>query len=540
MKTTHRLSLVLALALTAATPFSAPCRAQEGKVKPEDASAHFESVAKHLELGGVFYAYADIDGDIKKLTETIDQFLSVAREQSNGEIPEKLTAAGIANELGLDCIKAAGMSSRKNGNLFHNRAFLATPGGRAGIFKILGDKPAAFTSPKLAPAGADIVVEEDLKLSVVLEIAKNLLGQIEDEDLQEKFDEALQQPMAPLEMTVGEFIGKLDTKLTFIASVDPAVKLDIEGPPNPLPMVDAVLCLDGSGWLFDALKQVLSDMPDAEFEIKTGEDFESMELKKELPEGFEIYKPTLHHDKKNNRVLLGSRPEYIAKCLSGASTVAGDEDFKKATTGLPGEGNGLSYVSSEAMKELWKFLEVIAQEAGPPEMRGTMLKAWEMYLPKGEDPMASVRANLPDGVLFTSNSFDSHKGTLATMMSYPMMLGAMAFGTIRQQAGIEMAQQAHAEEMPEEPDANEKTTPEQKIEANLQQVAFAAEAYFLDHPKDKEVNYAQLIKGGFLFDVDPVAGETYRELSIQRAGGKVTVKTQDGKKVEFAYPATTD
>ncbi len=527
--------LTLALAATSAEPLFA-----QQKVAPDDASKHFEEVAKHLELGGAFFGYMDVDGDVQQLGTLIDGMLSVVRDQGQGGIPEKLTAAGIINELGLDSIKAIGLSSRKAGpELYHNLAFLATPDGPKGIFKMLGGKAAPFLATKLAPKGADLVIEQDLNVSVLLDIVKNILAQMGDQSAQEQLDRSLEQPMKPLEITVADFIKKLNTKVTLFAQLHPEKKLQIDGLADPIPFIDAVLAIDKMGWLFAEIKKVAAEQK--EMELGSGDGFETITMIKPLPDAFAEYKPVLYHDKKTDRIFLTSRPEYLKLCLEGKETLAADEEYKKAMVGLPTEGNGLSYMSAKSLTQLWNLLK-LAFKNEPEAQQQMLLKFYELYLPKNGVAMADVRANLDRGLLFASNSSESHKSTVLTAAVYPIAMAAAVGAPMMrrmQQRQMELGG-AEAAPAPSFPLDDEKMMPEEKVKSNLQQVAFAAEAYFLDHDKDKEVTYAQLVKGGFLFEVDPVKGESYKDLTLKRAGGKMTLKLSSGEEVTHEYPAVTD
>ena len=527
--------------------------AQDNKVPADGLSPHYEAVAKHLELGGVFYAYADVDTDIKDLTTTIDGLLGTLRESGELPIPPKLTAAGIVNELGLDTIKALGASSRKKGALFHNRAFLATGNGRTGLLKLFGGKAAPLLTTTLAPAGADLVVEEDVNFSVLLDITTNIIKQIGDEDMLDKMKEALEQPMHPMPFSVGEFLKKLDTKFTLILKLDAQKKMNLKDAPVEIPLMNLLISIDNMGWLFPELVKMAKDSD--EFEFQSGEGFEVLRPAKPLPPEMEGYNPLLYHDTKSHRLYLASTREFLTACLEGKAPLGGDEKFKTAITGLPTEGNGLEYLSANGVKELWNVLRGVAKSLpnnGKVEA-GMIEKVWELYLPKEGAGMASVRANLPDGMLFASNSSESHKSTLMVAAVYPLAIVGVAGTTFNQRRLMKMAERNGEMEQEAAPEAEddsprgkghpkkqEKEDPSEKIESNLQQIAFAGEAYFLDHPKEKEVGYATLIKGGFLFEVVPVNGEEYKALKLKRGGGKLSVSPKEGAAITHEYPAVTD
>lgn len=540
MKTFH--SAFLALLMGAA-------QAQEAKLPAQSLSPGYEAVAKHLELGGMFYGYADLGGNILELTRMVQEGINMVRAKGDEDIPEGLTAEGIVKALGLDCIDAVGASSRKKGDLIHNRAFISMPKGSSGVMKIFGGKPAPFLSATLVPAGSDFVVEQDVNLSGVVEIVREVLKGIDDKDARQGFDEGLKQKMVPLPFTVEDFLKKMNTKFTMFVSLDAEKKFPVPLPTpegEDLPFMHAVLAIDNMGWLFDGLVKTLAESD--EFEVQSGEGYQTIRPAKPLPPVVEGYKPLLYLDKKTNRVYLATTPEFLQSSIAGKTPISGDAEYNKAVDGLPAEGNGVQYVSPEAIKTLWRILEMGVQTQ-PKGEREAMLKIWKAYFPESKSGLASVHANLPNGMLFTSNTMDSHKSTIAAALIYPL---ALIGGVTNVKSKMKIRQgnlpKAEAEEAEEEeepaprprPKVEKKVNPQEKVADNLAQIAFAAEAYFLDHPKEKTVTYAGLIKGGFLFEVAPVAGESYKEIVLKRSGGKLSVTLKSGDVISHPYTAVTD
>ncbi len=513
---------------------SAPS-AQEAKLPAEAQSSYFNEVSAQLELGGVFYGYADIESDVKLLTTVLDAGLDGVRQQF--PIPEKLTALSLLSELGLDSITALGASSRKNGLLFHNRAYLAMPGGAKGILKLLGGPAAPLLVTRLAPANADLVVEEDLNLNVVLEIVTNILKQVEAPDALAALEKGLNEPLQPLPFTVGELVKKLDTKVTFFLSIEAEKKLDFPNAPVAIPEFQAVLALDKMGWLFAELKKMVGESE--EFQVQKGEGFEAIQPVQPLPPQFAAFKPVLYFDTKTGRLLLSTSADYLTQALAGETPLANNAEFKQATQGLPTAGNGLSFASKHALLEFTQLFQAVVKQA-PLEQREMLGKIYGMLLPKADAAMATVRANLPKGMFFASNSADTHKSTLLTAAIYPaaIMMAGMAplLQKMQQRAGPGAASENAAPPIP----PASKVKPEEKMQNNLEQIAFAAEAYFLDHPKEKEVTCEGLIKGGFLFEVTPLAGENYTELTLKRSGGTLTIRPQNGAAIKHVYEPVSD
>ena len=87
-----------------------PARAQSPV--PEGTSpASFAAAAKHLEIGGLFFGYMDLDGDLAKLAAVGDKLLDAARKDGIAtQIPDNLKAAPLVDALGLTSLKGLGFS----------------------------------------------------------------------------------------------------------------------------------------------------------------------------------------------------------------------------------------------------------------------------------------------------------------------------------------------------------------------------------------------------------------------------------------------
>jgi hypothetical protein len=92
MKTTTLKSRLASLSVVFAIGAGslAPLSAQDAAAPKEGVSKHYEAVAKHLELGGAFYGYMDMDSDASELGKMIDMGLDSVRG-SGAEIPETIS-----------------------------------------------------------------------------------------------------------------------------------------------------------------------------------------------------------------------------------------------------------------------------------------------------------------------------------------------------------------------------------------------------------------------------------------------------------------
>ena len=531
----NRLQYVLTIGWLSAA-LCTPSVADVIPVKPEDGSKHFAAVSKHLELGGLFFAYVDIDGDFARLAEFGDRFIEIARKETP-EIPKELSAAKIVDALGLNCIKAIGMSSRGLGkDLYHNRALFYMPDGPKGLLKLFGGKAAPFQITTLAPADTGMAAQMDLSLGSLLETAEAVIKSTGQAQALGQYKAALSFPVPGLNMSAGEFIRKLNTRVLVAASIDEGRKLSIPGAPFKIPGIRIMIAFDDIDFVMQPLIAMLGESDAAT--VEKGEGFTIVRPDSSLPGDLEYFQPGLYHDEKNKRIILSSHLD-MARNAGKGNTLGGTDGFKMATSGLPQEGNGLSYVTPQFMKQFADFYAGIMKETmksgGAPEVLEEVMKVVFELFPALPAPVASVYANVPEGMLIMSNLNENHKHTLVQMTVLPVAFigGALAgYETTRVRAAARGAEERLRQraENEEGDDAPAKT-----VKNNLEQIAFSGQTYFIDNPKAKEVTYETLVKEELIFDLDPVAGESYKGLTLKRDGGELSVKLRGGDAVTLKY-----
>ena len=106
---------------------STRARPDAAALPEEFRSAHFESTVAHLDVGGTFFTYLDVDGDYERfaalLQDTADAVLPVLNADVLPAGRDKIDVAGPAERLGFGGVEAIGMSSvQKRKGVFHNKA----------------------------------------------------------------------------------------------------------------------------------------------------------------------------------------------------------------------------------------------------------------------------------------------------------------------------------------------------------------------------------------------------------------------------------
>ena len=460
-----------------------PLIPQDGSVNllpPDKRSSNFLEVAKNLDLGGSVYAFVDVDGDLSRLMKEARDLITIFKDdvpESVQPILGNLNFEGILDVLGLGGIQAFGLSSHQDGEVFRNKTFIKLEKGPQGLFRIMGGEPHPFASWQLAPVGTDLVWEQDLNLKaiepMVFAILKQIMGP-PGADIAEGF---LKQKPEGLDFTWKELIDKLDTRIVAIGRFDPnnrisvpvpnpgalpydAADINLEGfeestigastedvfspeeepreirlPDEPkdetdevdqhrminVPMVDFYVSFENLGWLVDQASKELDTIQEIEKFSVNG--WRGYGFSGQMPPQGEAYKPYLLHELNTGRLVLVSRPEFMNACLSNTGGIKEDADFHVAVRGLPNQGNGFTYFSSEVVDQFGGLIADLAE--GDEE--GQKMLPWVLgALGHFKKPQAAVYSNQQDGVLFAANQAFTHKGNLfMAMMPSPVTLGAM-------------------------------------------------------------------------------------------------------------------
>ncbi len=396
-------------------------------------SRHFAEVNSHLDLGGTVYAYLDIDTDLGALSSKLDETLKLVAGMDDSEIPEELENLDLrvlAEDLGLEGLRAVGLSSVKMRESYRNKLFLYTPEGRKGLFTLLGDKPGPFLSWRLAPADADLVYETDLKLKNANDLAQKISAQFPQGP--ETLEEQMQQQFLSFSMTVGEFFNRFDSKLVVVGRVDPEETTMIPGGMEMIevPAFDLGIAVENLNFLWDELKrqfppESLAEGP-AQVEFIEGENYEAY-IAMDMMNNPRL-RPAIHFQKDRNLIVLATSKEFIAEMLTPAPDIRSNAQFAASVVDLPTEGNGFGYATPRLFEKYRSLLELIMSTtpsgtSDVPEELMDMIMDWSV--PEISEPVVGVSVNQTNGIWMVGNSYQSHKQTLL-MAANPLMLSVLA------------------------------------------------------------------------------------------------------------------
>ncbi|MBW2703597.1 MAG: hypothetical protein JRF33_22505 [Deltaproteobacteria bacterium] len=391
-------------------------------VLPEkNRSANFIPTTKHLDLGGTVFFYADLNGDIEKLTAFVTTVLDEIKKENPDPDLDKIDLPKLVALLGFNQIQAVGLSSYQDGAIFHNKGFLYHPAAKAGFLRLLGDKSRPFETPNWAPADADLVFEQDYNLHgafhVVVSMLREVMGAKVDELLAE-----LKKPIPQLHVTALQIIKELDTRVVGVVRIHEDQMISLPDEEIEFPYTEMAIGVDGLGFVFDDLVESFGAMP--MIKVTAAEDFHSIEMGQPLPGSLAVFAPVLAKEKKTGRIYVATSLKLLREFVAGPKALGKSKVFALASRGLPKSGSGMTFVSD---KFVGKVIGWMTRMAEKKEEVKSMLGVFGAIMPETGIPMASCNGMVPDGMFFASNSSASHKATILTLgYANPMMIGILA------------------------------------------------------------------------------------------------------------------
>ncbi len=487
---------------------------------PKDKRAEsFDAVAGKLDLGGEVFSFMDFGDTMKRMGDIISSFVQdMQRMQPNDQslaMAAHVPYDALFTTLGLDNFTAMGVSSYREGTLYHSKQVLYLPGGPEGFFQLTGSENLPFESLALAPKDTDIFLAQTLQLSVIDQIirqgAEDIFKGKQGRDMANK----LLGEEVSNGVTLSELLQKSDTRLTLVIRLDEGSSMPVPGMATPLsiPEFKTVICLEGMAWL----------ITDDIIEIKEN-------TREDEVDGLLVYTPrtppppggpmgdldpAIIIDPKTNNLYLTTHLEFLHECTSTKTSLKDKPGYKTATADLPTSGTSLIYISKDAFNT---FVDV-RDEVKQSMPMGGALGMYELMLPilgigdQSEDS-AFVTTVGPDFIFSEGRlpvtadaTMNSNSAVVVTGLLAAMAIPA--FNKVRE-------------------DSREKA-----ITNNLRQIASAGQQYILE-TGDTKVGYKQL-EGEYFYNIQPVAGESYEDLVVSEDGGTLTVTTASGDEISYTY-----
>lgn len=474
-------------------------------VKEKERSAHFTAVNRELELGGTLYAYADVDGDAQKFAKELESLLTQMSKAQPMVAPFVKDYGPIFTALGLNDIKALGVSSVPEGDgYFRNRAFFYTGGERHGLLTGFGGAPAPFARLSLAPPDTDIYSESEIDLPAVYATIRDVVGKVSGEKSAGDMEEALKNAGQSAAISALSVIQNWKGHMALVGRFDREKTLKLPVGNITLPAFSLLISIDG---LAPAVKDALAKS--TEFSMRKEGDLELYEVKEQLP--VESIKPVFAID--GSTLIFATSPAFITECRQQKTGLAQQPEFQKAIARLGNEGNGLLYVSP------WFFTRLRQVETLNPNLPAEMKQTVHLVLakvPETDRALVSVRTNLPEGILVRSYWNRSLKQDVAMIAVYnPVTIGFLAAMAIPAFEKVRTASQ------------------EKVVLNNLRQLSAAADQYYLENGVTT-ATYDQLVgPDKYIREITPANGENYESM-VFKQGEPLKVRLRSGKVVRYA------
>lgn len=502
------LALVAVLAGCAKKPAGEPPRSGASvELVPEaERSRHFDAVSSHLELGGVLYGYADIDGDALALASGAQMLVhQIALAQPQFASLDRQDFKALFSELGLNDVKAVGFSSvREPDGNFRNRTFLYTPAGRHGIMAAFGGQPGRFIGARMAPPDCDFYSECEFDVSALYDTVKSVVAKVSGREAAESMAGKLREAGAQSGYSVLDVIEGMTGRMTIILRMDPSGTYQVSGArPFAIPAFSAIVRVEGIG---AAISGALA---------KDGG------LERSKKGSLTIYTPrsasTISGLKpilaiQGKTLFAASSAEFLDECLHRAQGLETNPEFAAGIAALGPDGNALTWVSQRFFSRL---REIGSLNPSATDDQRRVFDFFALNIPIVSRPLFSVRTNLPDGILVRSNWNRSLKSDIAMFSVYnPVTVGLMAAMAIPAFQKVRQNAQQKA------------------VLENLRTLYDAAEQYYIINGATS-TSYDQLVgPGKYVKSIEPVAGEEYRYV-VFRKGVPLAVRLPDGRMVVY-------
>ena len=363
---------------------------------PASDKQRFEKVAEQLDLGGVLYGYVSLDGDLSGLAKLVNSFMSDLKEIDEGissHIPD-IDIEALMKISGLDSISALGLSSIQTDQGFRNKVYLHAPNGVRGLLSMFGNEAKEFEVLQLAPSGADLVVQQEVKLQTLYnEVVLGALGGSPEQGgqmplgpmgmmMKMMVDGMMKQPMPPPFTFTGEkIINDLDTNIMVIIDCDPSKMQPVEVTDLNITTIQGAVLIDNVGWLVgDLIKMFEAEKAKGgnrvpPFEVIDNANWEGLKISTGLSpiiskvnkrkgkktklfamSGLEGNAMIAHH-RPSGKLILSSSKEFAVNLFSKKPKLSKDPVFLAKTKGLPKQGTAISYLSPVLMTEIRKFIK---------------------------------------------------------------------------------------------------------------------------------------------------------------------------------------
>lgn len=475
-------------------------------VAGSEQSAHFASVARHLELGGTHFSYTDVEGQFVAAAENLRSLLQAlpAEERELARL-RTLDTVRLVTVLGFDRVAAIGLSSVQVEGGYRNTVCMHIPGGRAGLLEAAGGPPAPCRVVELAPADADLAIDLDLDLGALATTLQEAVLVVLGPEGAETVEAALDRNVGSTPFRLRDLLERPSGRLNLVARVAPT-RFALGR--TPLAQVDVLVRVEGAAWVHQTL---LDDPGSGLLRIANpglaGDWHAAAGL---IPPGLTPL-PDLVVGTRDGDLLVATTTTFARECLDGATArLAEHPAYRDAVRVLGEPGNGLVW-ATPAFATWYASLGDAAAALVPPPAQDTLRNV--LHVEPLVSPLVIVRTNLETGIVLRSYAPTSHRTSLL-LLGNPIMSAGLGAAM-----AIPAFQRVRA------------NSQERVVMNNLRMLSAAADQFMLETGRE-EARYVDIVGPGTYIEVlQPAAGEDYSKIIIRATDPKVQITLPDGRVV---------
>lgn len=397
-------------------------------------SPHFEKVRQHIDVGGQALTYVDVAGDPAKIGSFIDDALALAAEAGGGP-KMKFSTPRLIELIGAGNILAAGSSTKISSERKLKKSYMHFNGKPDGLLKMIGGASSVYRAASLAPAGTDLILEQEIDLRSSRKLIGAILAEIDVPDATAGWQQMeSEQAPPPLGMSLGEVLDKVHTRAVLLGRLNPEKRLNLPQAPVELPDFDLFIQLEDIAWLVTKLTEGAPEEM-----IQKGPDGWRMALPPMPPEA-PVMEPVLHFDPKTGHLSIATDETFLKECLSASGGLFADASFQTETAQLPKAGNHYSYISPRFGEEFTKIYMQAMEASGDLSQNSSaaMAKIMKNASAMMAGSIASATTVLPDGILTVTNSPKDQASisglASVTVVAIAASVAVPVFGSIRDKA----------------------------------------------------------------------------------------------------------
>jgi hypothetical protein len=375
----------------------------------------FDRVTQHLDPGGCFYFYWNLEKIVGHLTEA----LSTARDwalRSSLSLNEKERFIGrsdlviqLIRSSGIEGLLAFGSSSKRlENNLYLTKAFAYAPQPSGFFWQTFTKAPHRFAALDFLPTNTEAFGLYDINLLALWQALLKDLTASRIQDVLIALNEFASQVRSNTGMTVDELLGSLGDEAGFAITLsqDTKVKIPLQNGVAEIPEpAGAIFWTVPDDRLFDRLEELFATNPATQ-----KEDLPDMKIRV-IPGAapLEYVKPTLAKIK--NYLIIASNEKLVrsfAEGLAGkAPTISSVAEFKELEKDVGDSGNMAQYISRRFQQAYYEALSRYMAASGSAKDSGLrdweesfydLLKGWAAYgvAVRKEDGLYFVRKETKD------------------------------------------------------------------------------------------------------------------------------------------------